>query len=551
MKFKHIVIIAIMGLFLWAVAQIPVQTTAAQQQSDVNLLTNPSFEDGYFLQDSIPELAVPNGWRMHYLDNVPFDGSAGNAVRPETVVWFIGDAPANEQSLFFRHGSYALKVFKGGLPVYAALSQDVSGLEVGRKYRLVAPIYIDIVDRWENGVKIAPAKLSSGVVRLGAGPVGAPWLEMSAINYSGFWTAETISPFYLAYPVFVYDFTATDANMTVYIEFGSRDSYANNGFFLDTPGLYALDEVDDTANNPPPAGNPPPQAGPSPTPFPTPTPRPDGAIVHVVQEGDSLWSLAIRYSSALGLAAEETLAQIRELNGNPAFISVGQEVLISSPSETAVPVADTAAEGTTEDAAAGGSEGAETEVEPTATPEPAAVDPTPEPITVSDPVSAICVSAFNDDNGDGRRDDGEGLLSDAVFTISHTGGTVATYVSDGINEPKCFEGLEPNTYQIAFSPPADHNMTTAGNWAVAVSGGDEVNVEFGAQFAAEIVAAVEETTTETGDTAVDTAADTTESTAETPAEDGGFFSNFGVIILGIAVVLVILAGVGVALLRRS
>lgn len=548
MKSKHMVIIAIMGLFLWAAAQIPVQTTVAQQQSDVNLLANPSFEDGYFFQDGIPELAVPNGWRMYYLDNAPFDGSAGNAARPETVVWYIGDAPANEQSLFFRHGSYALKIFKGGLPVYAGLAQDVSGLEVGRKYRLVAPIYIDIVERWENGVKIAPGKLSSGVVRLGAGPVGSPWLEMSVINYSGFWTAETISPFYLAYPVFVYDFIATQSDMTIYIEMGSRDPYANNGFFLDTPGLYALEEVDATVNNPPPAGNPPPQAGPSPTPFPTPTPRPDGAIVHVVQEGDSLWSLAIRYASALSLTPEEALAQIRELNGNPAFISVGQEVLISSPSETAAPAADTATEGTTEDAAAGG---AETAAEPTATPELAAAEPTPEPMTVSDPVSAICISAFNDENGDGRRDDGEGLLSDAVFTISHTGGTVATYVSDGISEPKCFAGLEPNTYQIAFSPPADYNMTTAGNWAVAVSGGDEVNVDFGAQFAAEIVAAVAETTTDAGNTAVDAAANTTESTAETAAEDGGFFSSFGAIILGVAVLLVVLAGVGVALLRRS
>lgn len=550
MKFKHIITMALLGVFLWVAVQTPVQTTAAQQQSDVNLLTNPSFEDGYFFQDNIPEIAVPNGWRMHYLDNVPFDGSTGNAARPETVVWFKGDAPPDEQGLFFRQGNYALKVFKGGLPVYAGLSQDVSGLEVGRKYRLVAPIFIDIVERWENGAKIAPGKLSSGVVRLGAGPVGSPWLEMSAINYSGFWTAETISPFYQAYPVFVYDFTATSSDMTVYIEMGSRDSYANNGFFIDTPGLYALEEVDDTVNNPPPAGNPPPQAGPSPTPFPTPTPRPDGAIVHVVQEGDSLWSLAIRYSSALGLTAEETLAQIRELNGNPAFISVGQEILVSPGVETAAPPAtDTTTEGTTEDAAAGGADAGETEA--AATPEPAPAEPTPEPMSVSDPVSAICVSAFNDENGDGRHDDNEGLLSDAVFTLSHTGGNIATYVSDGISEPKCFEGLEPNTYQIAFSPPADLEMTTAGNWAVAVSGGDEVNVEFGAKPVPEVIAEAPaaDTTTTTTDTAVDNTTDAT--TTDAPAETGGFFSNIGAIVLIAAVILIILAGVGVALLRRS
>jgi hypothetical protein len=44
--------------------------------------------------------------------------------------------------------------------MYAALSQDVAGLEVGRQYQLSVPIYTDIYD-WEDK-KVAPWDASHG-----------------------------------------------------------------------------------------------------------------------------------------------------------------------------------------------------------------------------------------------------------------------------------------------------------------------------------------------------------------------------------------------------
>lgn len=551
MKRKNLVVFVVAALLVWLVGLATTQQTAAQTQVGDNLLVNPGFENGHHHQDGISEITVPDGWRLHWFDGNEFPGSAGPAFRPESVNWFIGDAPPDEQSLFFRDGSFALKVFKGGAPVYAALSQDVNGLEVGRRYRLVVPIYIDIVADYSGGVKKPPAKLDSGQVRLGAGPVGAPWRDESQIQYSGWWTAETVNPFYLSYPVFVYDFTATQASMTMWIEMASKDPYPNNGFFLDALGLYALDEVDNTASAPTAPAAAPVSSGPPPTPFPTPTPRADGAIIHIVQVGDSLWSIAIQYASSLGVTPEQALATIRELNNNPGFIRVGQEILVSAPGEAPPPAEDAAPAGGGDEATNAGetataeapSEAEATQV-PEATPEATAVpEVQPEP-TAADLLSMVCVSAFNDGNSNGVRDAGsEGLLADAVFTLSRASNNVASYVTDGINEPYCFENLEADTYQVTFSQPPEYVVTTSDNWAVAVSNGASIQVEFGARQGATAVAAVDNQAPDSGQA---------EAPAEAPAnDDGGFLSNIGLIVIAVAVLLVVLAGVGVFLLRRA
>ena len=542
MKIRTMALLAVLAALVALIGSVAVEETAAQTQGTQNLLVNPGFEAGHYNQDGVAELTVPNGWKLHFVDGVSFPGAWDNlpAARPESVVWnSTGGIPEGEEVLW-RDGVYTLKVFKSWTPMYAAISQDVTGLEVGRRYRLVAPIYTDIVMEYKNG-KVPPDRPDSGQVRLGAGPVGAAWRDEGAIAYSGWWTGATVSPFYQAYATFVHDFTATQENMTVFIEFRSTYPYSNNGFFMDTMGLYTLDQVDPSVNNPAPAGGgggaavP---AGPTWTPQPTPTPRADGAVVHIVQSGDTLWTIAIRYAETMGLAPEAALPAIVELNNNPAFINAGQELMIVPPGQVA-PVE--------EEAPVAEETPAETDTaveEPTPAPTDVAVE---EPLVAAPATTSnsICVAAFNDADGNGQRDVVEGLMADAAINLSRGGSNVSTYVTDGINEPYCFRDLEDDTYQVQIFPPADYVMTTTGSWAVAVSNNMSIAVEFGTKFDpnAGTVAVADAS-------AADTAVTTAEETAAEPdPADGG--SNIGLIALGAAVVLILLAGVGVFLLRQS
>lgn len=554
----------VMVIFLLLVVNIAVGQTAAQQQVGDNLLTNPGFESGHYNQDNIPQIAVPNGWRMHWVDGVTFPGAWDNlpAYRPETVVWNSqGGVPEGEEILW-RDGIYNLKVFKSWAPIWAALSQDVTGLQVGRQYRLVAPVFADIVKGYDSGQKQKPDNPEDGQIRLGAGPTGAAW-RSGDINYSGWWSGASIPNFYLNYNVYVHDFTATSENMTVWIEMRSNYPHPNNGFFTDGIGLYALDTFDNTAA-PVVVATVDPNL-PTSTPLPTATPRADGAVIHVVQAGDSFWNIAIQYASTLGVPPEEALSLIQEANNNPAFIAVGQELIILPPQQQApeptaeLPEATAESETATESEASGADAGLSTtttedEIQPLATPEEVAAAPQGGGTTAEQPtMGTVCVSAFDDNSGDGRHDSSESLLAGAALTLSRAGTTVSTYLSDGSTEMHCFEELEPDTYQIRFFPPADYRPTTQDNGWIAVAAGATMPVSFGAQFDPVATTGGEEVA------AADTSATTTDAAeppaeaalAETPADTGFFANNIGTIILGVVALLVILAGIGVVMLRRG
>lgn len=543
MQHKKLVLWLVIGILLaTAVSLAPTPITA----QGTNLLTNPGFENGHHHQDGIAEIVVPDGWRLNWVDDAPFSDSYNGlpAYRPETVVWdATGGIPAGEAGLW-RDGIFTFKLFKSWAPMYAALSQDVSGLQVGRRYQLVAPVYTDIYD-WE-GRKVPPTDASHGQVRLGASPVGAAWRNEAAIAYSG-WSYAA----YGNYATYTFDFTVTQASMTVWIEVKGTYPHSNNGFFMDTLALYALDQT--APVNPGSgsgSGGGAAQVVPTATPLVPPTPRADGAIVHIVGANDTLWTIAIQYASVMGLTPEQALPRIQELNNNPAFIALGQELIIVPPTAvqptpeptlaaTAVPTPTaTLTTSITPTATVTATEASATVVASTAVP------------TTADQ-TAICVSVFNDDNGDGLHNiDSESLLADAAVTVSRTSTTVATYVSNGLQENYCFEGLEPDTYQVQFFPPADYQATTDSSWAVVVSAGSVSPVNFGAQYSPGATTS-DVTATDTPAAAAETAVSTPSAApTDTPAETE---SNNTIrnIVIGIAVFLVVVAAVGVVLLRRS
>jgi LysM repeat protein len=350
-------------LAVFAVALGQSQPALAQ----TGLLLNPSFEDGYLHQDDIPELAMPNHWWLHYLDGATFPGIAEGyvAARPETVVWNIKDAPHWERGLFFLDGSYTVKIFKPWMPMYAALSQDVSGLQPGAEYEWSANVFVDVVDHYtELADKVAPNNEPEGVrVRLGVSPVGARWRESSQITYGPWFHAGNTQPFHQTFLGFRKRFVATSPEMTVWVEMASSFGYANNGFFMDSFSLKPVAPAAPRADAPtatpvmpattapiadPPAATPVPQASvptvapaviyPSqPTAAPTeppapasPAAEPSGPIVYTIQRGDTLYKIARAYGVSL--------TEIARLNNmtNTWRIYPGQVIQIPVAGQAAV-----------------------------------------------------------------------------------------------------------------------------------------------------------------------------------------------------------------------
>jgi len=87
---------------------------------------------------------------------------------------------------------------------------------------------------------------------------------------------------------------------------------------------------------------------------------------------------------------------------------------------------------------------------------------------------------------------------------------------------------------------------------VSVAEGAQVSVAFGTRFDPQETAVADAATSDsTTDTTTDTAAETADTGDAAPAEEGGFFSSIGGIVLVVAAILVLLAGVGVVMLRRG
>lgn len=431
-------------------------------QAQENLLRNGGFEQGWY--DVSGTQQCPNEWEMHWTEGEQMGDSNSLTVRPEARVLPKGQVPPGEHGLFFWDGSYTLKLFWTKAPIHTGISQDVNGLEVGREYRLVVPVYVDTY-QWD-GKKVAPSDPHAAQIRLGAGPKGANWQDAGAVNFSNWANASNTSGFFLNRSTLQFTFVASAPEMTVFVEYASKWGLDNNGVFMDALRLEPLGMAEPPTPTPPP---PPPTAtpGPSPTPLPPPTPRPDGSVVHVVQSGDTLGGIALQYDISLD--------RLRELNagslGDNDLIRPGQEVVVSVPSESATstplpepPTATPQPAGESETSGEGETAG-----------EGAEPSPTPEPEGAS-----ICVLAFHDRNGDTVRDsDDEGLLPNVEFKLATASGVAAEYTSDGVSEPYCFTGLAPGSYRVIQQAPAGYEPTGLPEQNVALAEGTSFELQFG------------------------------------------------------------------------
>jgi murein DD-endopeptidase MepM/ murein hydrolase activator NlpD len=199
-----------------------------------------------------------------------------------------------------------------------------------------------------------------------------------------------------------------------------------------------------------------------PTPFPTPTPGPDGRIIYIVQDGDTLF----RISAISGVSVDE----IRALNnlGADDIIAIGQQLLLG----LAGPALPTQAP-------------AQEQVTPSPSPSP----------TPGISSGTLCILLFNDTNGDALRQEIEPPIAGGAISISDresqtslTAETSAALDEDGLPVSECFQELPIGDYNITIAAPEGYNPTTLMNYALRIEGGDETYLDFGAQPNSEALA---------------------------------------------------------------
>jgi LysM repeat protein len=181
-----------------------------------NLLPNPSFEDGYYHINGVPELQVPNGWVLELDTYQPY-------IRLESRVFSRSFLPSSEGSLFIWDGDWTMKVFKGGARISFRLFTDVS-LPAGT-YQFSASYFPDLVTDYSGGGKV----WSSG----GAG-------EVAFIKDGiGGWSTVDVG----TRNTMVQTFTVPAAGtVRVGVAFRTTWNLANNGFFIDNWSLRRISD---------------------------------------------------------------------------------------------------------------------------------------------------------------------------------------------------------------------------------------------------------------------------------------------------------------------
>lgn len=438
----------------------------AAQQPGVNLLTNGDFEAGagqaWPFQDGIPEVQIAPGWRAFYVDNPPAKAkipvSCGADVthcsywrRPE----FRG-VSAVEYSYRVHGGSLSQKYFTFAGQHEAGLYQQVGNIQPGTS--LIFSVYMETWscmpshDKWNE----CPAGSGSNNpapmhTKVGIDPYGGtdPWspniVWSPEINAYDQWTLFQVQAVAKASTVTVFTYSWADWTDNFF--------RLNNDVYIDDASLV-VGSLPVTAPTLPPAvtAGPAPTSGPTvtpgptATPRPTPTPRPDGAIVHVVQRGDTLGTLAVQY--------RVTVDQIVKLNNltDPNQISVGQELVISIPAAT-----------------------------PTPTPSPVTPMPTVLPPTATPAPGGLCVLVYHERSGDAARQaETEELVPNAVVSVVAADGTaLPSYTTDGLKEPYCFSALPAGQYRVGVQPPPGYETGGPTEVTVVVGPGEPVPVALG------------------------------------------------------------------------
>ncbi|NWF67996.1 MAG: LysM peptidoglycan-binding domain-containing protein [Chloroflexi bacterium] len=505
----------------------------APTSAQTNLLTNGSFEsESYTLYIAAPDdsarFNVPQSWNGWLIQ-----GNDPNRT------WFNVIPNGYPQVAWPRRGNTgrAYNIGRGDATFTAAIYQRVA----------VAPGTAVQGSAWVYNEN------NTGTSRIGIDPNGGTNPFDSDILW-GNWVAGPNSDFFQT----TVNATSTGDAVTVWLYSTQSNPATQNGVYWDdaeliqggpggaAPGSTPVSGVAVVPTTPPIASFVQPQA-----------PQPDGSIVHTVQPGDTLSSIAFAYGV--------TIQEIQTLNNisNPRLISVGQQLLIrpapdsgSAPAPSGSPAVGSAAN---PPAATPGAPSIGTPAEPTARPTNTPVPPTSTPAPPApvrqvtqeglDPAqtsATLCVQFFEDANQNRLQDADEALLSGGEIALS---GQSSASGQTAAAEALCFANLAAGHYVAAASAPAGYGLTTPDQLRVQLFPGETLFVAFGAASGVEVAAVP---TADAQTAPVQEANPPLAEETRAPSALDTLLENSGLIVLGLAG-MVMLAGLGLTLfglLRR-
>ncbi len=471
--------VTLLALFPTPIAQADEARAPQRQEVGTNLLVNPGFEGiGKPVDNSAPnydnwtrstfsgavygEIFTPEGWVTWWQE--------GEFKRPECKV-VPNEPPFNSTPNRIYAGYYSGMCFTFFGKQNAGYLQVVRNIPAGSTVE--GTFY---AHAWSCGESTSPA-VSCGdpyafYFRVGIDPNGGTDPFSQSIQWS--------EPYYhydtygLVGPV---QATVGESGAaTLFVQsFGKWPNKHNDAYYDNAAlRLVSVGEVaqpEPTVEPPPPtpeaeaeAQENPPQAQP------TATARPDGAVVHTVVAGDTLFGLALAY--------DVDVQDIYDLNGltSASLLSIGQEIVISTtgavaPQPTATPEGSEETPGEAPEAVA-----------PEPVEEPSVVQPPSQggmPVSPAPGTGAVCVSAFFDANGDMFRqaEAGEMLLPNSQISLLARSGPVDSRTTDGISEPWCFTDLEPGTYILRHTAPPGYVMSDSGQWNFTLDAGEVESFE--------------------------------------------------------------------------
>ncbi len=431
----------------------------AAQAIGTNLLVNPGFEGiGKPIDNPLPN---PDNWTRDTFNGVPYSEiftpegwvtwwQEGEYKRPECKV-IPNEPPFNSEPVRIYQGYYSGMCFTFFGKQNAGYFQVVRDLPPGSIVE--GSFYAHAWSCGEDNPPLSCGDPYAFSFQVGIDPNGgtdpfSPNIVWSAPYYH-YDTFGLVGP--------VQATVGPSGAVTFFIRAHGKWALKHNDAYFDSASLTLVTPAETPTPTPPP---PPPTPAIPPTPQFTPTPRPDGAIVHTVVAGDTLFGIALAY--------DVPVEQIYKLNGldSSSILQIGQEIVISvaeGAAPTPTPEATAEPADQTGTSAPGEEQGGELPAAPAAG------------------KAAVCVLAFYDANGDMFReaDAGEMLLPNAQITLLAKSGPVDSRTTDGISEPWCFEDLEPGNYILRHTPPPGYALVDGGQWNFVLSEGQVLNLELG------------------------------------------------------------------------